>query len=222
MAVVILRIPVILLFILFAFGFGIVFLSSYFWYVVAYLNDNITSRIKASGLLLFSVLILIIMEGSLAVDWMLPGIVNALGWNVIWYAFAEVGLLLLAARTMLRFDVWLTHRYESMAPLTVDCERPSLDRLVNLSIASDRKWGFFGQYFWWASCLLYGVQILSYVFELVFLGFPLPFAISTRLNEGVMYNTIGLLLMVSASLVARWRMKHWRLKGKWWATEAPP
>jgi H+/Cl- antiporter ClcA len=73
-----------------------------------------------------------------------------------------------------------------------------------------------------ASCVLYGVYIAFYVFELVFYGFPLPFAISVRLNEGVIYNTVGLFLMVFASLVVRWRMKHWRLKRKWWATEPPP
>ena len=220
-AVWFLHIPVFILFIIFAFVFGIAFFAGYLWYLVDYLKDSLTGRIGASGFLLIFALWLVTMEASLALIWQFANILNALGWAAGWYLLAVGGLLCLAARTMFRAQVWLAHWYGRVAPLTVDDERSSLDELVNSSLTNGRKWGFLGRYFWWASCVLYGVHIVLYVFELVFLGFPLAFAISTRLNEGVTYNTVGLFLMVFTTLVIRWRMKHWRLQGKWWATEPP-
>jgi hypothetical protein len=157
---------------------------------------------------------LVAAEASVALYWQFASILNALGWAVGWYLFALVGLLFLAMRTKYRFEVWLVHRYEGVAPLTVDDERASLDKLVNSNATNSRKWGFFGQYFWWAGCVLYGVYIVTYVFELAFLGFPLPFAISVRLDSGVFYNAVVLLLMISTSLFVRWKMRHWRLGGK--------
>jgi len=215
-----LGIPVIALFVMFALVFGMAIVG-YFWYLIAYLKDSPKSRIIASGVLLASVLWLVTAEASVALIWQFASILNVLGWAVGWYAFVVAGLLCLAARTMYRADVWMVGWYKRVAPLTVDEERSSMDELVNSGITSGWKWGFLGRYFWWAGCVLYGLYIVLHVFELVFLGFSLEFAISSRLSEGVIYNIVGLLVMVFMTLVLRWRMKRWRLQGKWWATEPP-
>jgi hypothetical protein len=161
------------------------------------------------------------MEAGIVLTWQFASVLNAVGWAAGWYLFAVAALLCFAIRTMYRFDVWLAHQYEVFAPLTVGDVQCSLDELVNSSVDSGRKWGLFGRFSWWTSCVIYGLYIVFYVFELAFQGFSLPFAISVGLNEGVIYNTMGLLMIVFASLVVRWRMKRWRLEGKWWATEPP-
>jgi hypothetical protein len=214
-------VPVFVLFIMFVIVF-VNALVGFLWYLAAYLKDSLTGRIRASGILVIFLLWLVTMEASMALIWQLASILNAIGWAAGWYLFAVAALLCLAIRTMFRFDVWLAHWYGRIAPLTVDDERSSLDDLMNSCITSGRASGFLGRYFWWASCVLYGAYIVLYVFELVFYGFPLTFVISTRLNEGVIYNTVGLFLMVFTGLVVRWRMKHWRLQGRWWATEPSP
>jgi hypothetical protein len=135
-------------------------------------------------------------------------------------------LVIVTSSASRRFTSSYSERYSSwyrrVAPLTVDDERISLDELVRSSIASGRKWGFFGRYSWWAGCVLYGVYIALYVFELAFYGFPLPYAITAHLNKAVICNTAGLSLMVFTSLVVGWKMMHWHLEGKWWATEPSP
>jgi hypothetical protein len=209
-------VPVFVLFIMFAVIF-VDALAGFLWYLAAYLKDSLTGRIRASGILVVFLLWLVTTESSIALVWQFANILNAIGWAGGWYALTVAALLCLAVRTVFRFDVWLAHQYVVFAPLTVEDARASFDELVSSSITSGRSWGFFGRFFWWAGCVLYGVYIVLYVFELAFYGFPLSYAVSAHMDERVIYNIVGLALMVAMGLAVRWRMKRWRLEEKWWA-----
>lgn len=213
-------VPVFVLFIYFVILF-VIALAGFLWYLAAYLRDSLTERIRATGLLVGFLLLLVAMEASIALIWEFVDILNAVVWPVTWCAFAVAALFCLSVRTMFRFDVWLTHKYKVLAPLTVGDAHASVDELVNSCITSGGNWGFFGRYCWGASCVAYGVYIVLYVFDLAFHGFPLSYAVSAHWNEEVIYNIVGLTLMVLTGLVVRWRMKRWRLQGKWWAKELP-
>jgi hypothetical protein len=218
-AVWVLGIPVIDLFIIFAYVFGVALLGSYLLYLVAYLRDSLAGRIRASGSLFVSILYLVVAEASISLYWKFIGVFTALGWPVLWIMFAVVSLVVLAYRTMFRFETWLTHWYEKVAPLTTVDNRPSLGKLLNSNINSGRYWGFLGRSLWWGSCVLYGASTVYYVFELAFHGFPLPFAVNVHLSKEVLYNIGGLLLMVPTGLVVKWKMKRWRVEGRWWAVD---